>query len=154
MFIRQLTHSYAGALLVTANDYREVRPFGDGATRSAPCPHRQRSWVSTLRSLFALSIRPMPLHEKPLDSVDNSCTRAFPPATKDEYGIASNAVTVLKPDLVESVALSTPNLLSHFHRKLDSGRPSLPHKVHYPPNPQSSPSNISRFNHRTACTCR
>jgi hypothetical protein len=46
-------------------------------------------------------------------------------ATEDEYGIASNAVTVLEPDLVESVALSTPNLLSHFLPKLDSGRPSL-----------------------------
>jgi hypothetical protein len=46
-------------------------------------------------------------------------------ATEDEYGIASNAVTVLEPDLVESVALSTPNLPSHFHPKLDSGRPSL-----------------------------
>jgi hypothetical protein len=68
----------------------------------------------------------MPLHEKPLDSVDNSCTRAFSPATEDEYGIASNAVTVLRPDLVVSVALSTPNLLSHFHRKLDSGQTLAP----------------------------
>src|SRR5271170_1981664 len=86
------------------------------------CAHGSARSEAYLPSRFG----PMPLHEKPLDSVDNSCTRAFPPATEDEYGIASNAVTVLRPDLGEFVALSTPNLLSHFHRKLDSGRPSLP----------------------------
>lgn len=99
-----------------------------------------------LRCSFALAIWPMPLQEKPLDSVDYLLYTNISLRQKDEYGIASNAVTVLEPDLVESVALSTPNLPSHFHPKLDSGRPSLssgaPHKIHYPPNPLSSPSNI------------
>jgi len=129
-----------------------------GGTRSAPCPHCVHPWVSMLQSLFAFAIWPMPLHEKPLDSVDNSCTRAFPLRQKDEYGIASNAVTVLIPDLVESVALSTPNLLSHFHRILDSGRPSLLRR-----SPQGTLSAEIRnhhrpiflaSNHRTVCTCR
>jgi hypothetical protein len=92
-----------------------------------------------LRSSFALAIWPMSLQEKPLDSVDTLLDMSISPATEDEYGIASNAVTVSKPDLVEPVcALSTPNLLSHFPPKNSIvGRgappPPSPHKVHYPP---------------------
>lgn len=39
----------------------------------------------------------MPLREKPLDSVDYLLYTSISLATEDEYGIASNAVTVLKP---------------------------------------------------------
>jgi hypothetical protein len=82
-------------------------------------------------------------------SVDTSCSRALF-CSKDECGIASNAVTVLKPDLVDSVALSTHNLQSHFHPKVDSHGPfhssGVSPTLHYPPNSPSSLSNIVCFN--------
>jgi hypothetical protein len=81
-------------------------------------------------------------------SGDTSCSRTFH-CCRDECGIASNAVTVLKPGSVDSVALSTPNLLSHFHRKADSSQTLHPSGVspllHYPPNSPSSLVNNPCF---------
>jgi hypothetical protein len=115
-----------------------IRRGGD-AVRSLL--HRLRSWVrmETLCSEAHLPLRfgPMPLHEKPLDSADALLYTGISLAIDYEYGIASNAVTVLRPDLVESVCAIDPELAITFP-KLDSGQTLSPFKrsppkVHYPP---------------------
>jgi hypothetical protein len=92
----------------------------EGATRSAPCSTacaHGSELTTMLRCSFALAIWPMPLQEKPLDSVDYLLYTNIFPATEDEYGIASNAVTVLKPDLVEVCCATDTELAITFPPK-------------------------------------
>ena len=74
----------------------------DDAVRSLL--HRLRSWVRFDLDAVML-ICPCDLANASAGEAARLC-RLLPvyehfPATEDEYGIASNAVTVLKPDLVE-----------------------------------------------------